>query len=68
MSQDGAETEDVADEKTACYYEQCYHQGTEGFDDGHVVIGEEVHYSTLAERKEEVVDEIDIEGSSTYVL
>ena len=68
MSQDGAETQNVADEKAERYYQQCYHQGTEGLDDGHVVIGEEVHYPTLAERKEEVVDEIDIEGSATYVL
>ena len=68
MSQDGAETQDVADEKTACYYEQCYHQGAEGFDDGHGVIGEDVHYPTLAEWEEEIVNEIDIEGSATYVL
>lgn len=68
MSQDGAETQNVADEKAERYYQQCYHQGTEGLDDGHVVVGEEVHYSTLAERKEEIVDEIDIEGSATYVL
>ncbi len=68
MTQDGAETEDVTDEKAERYYQQCYHQGTEGLDDGHGMIGEEVHYSTLAERKEEIVYEIDIEGSSTYVL
>jgi len=68
MSQDGAETQNVADEKAERYYQQCYHQGTEGFDDGHGMIGEEVHYPTLAERKEEIVNEIDIEGSATYVL
>lgn len=68
MSQDGAETEDVTDEKAECYYQQCYHQGAEGLDDGHVVIGEEMHYSTLAERKEEIVNEIDIECPATYVL
>lgn len=68
MSQDGAETEDVADEKAERYYQQCYHQGTEGFDDGHGVIGEDVHYSTLLEGKEEVVYEIDIKRSATNVL
>ena len=32
------------------------------------MIGEDMHYSTLVEWEEEIVNEIDIEGSSTYVL
>ena len=68
VCQDGAETEDVTDEETACYYEQCYYQWAKGFDDGHMVVGEDVHYSTLLEGKEEVVYEIDVKRSATYVL